>query len=106
MSTSSATAAVEDNAGRDALTPNERLGGVVDVRNCLLLVPLPDLAEATHGDALVLAYTRRLTAAAAGDEVMVVGVLGCVVASEDRRTSPHFCSFGAMAPSTPSTSRF
>ena len=52
MSTSSATAAVEDNVGRDALTPNERLGGVdgcvEHVRNCFL-------DEATQDDALLLA---------------------------------------------------
>ena len=62
MSTSSATAAAEDNAGTDALTPNERLGGVV--------VDVSDLAEATQDDVPPLAYNRRLAARAAGDEVM------------------------------------
>ena len=69
MSTSSATAAVEDNAGRDALTPNERL--CVDVRNFFV-------DEATQDDAPLLAYKSRLAAAAAGDELMT-GVFGYAV---------------------------
>jgi hypothetical protein len=47
--TSSATAAAEDNAGEDALTPNERLG----VRNSFF-APL-NLVAAAHDDVPLLA---------------------------------------------------